>query len=471
MNEAKKIAQNTLIQVIGKALTIAIALFGFGLMARYLGQSGYGDYSTVYAFLAIFGILVDLGLQMTTTQLISDPNENESQILSNALTIRLAASLLFLIAVPLLVLFFPYSSFVKINILIAAFGFVFSSLTSTLTSLFQKHLIMGKIVIAEVVAKLVYLGLIGLVVFFNWGLSGTILATVADSFLILAILIVFAAKKVILKPRFEPLVWKKIITKTWPIALTIALNLVYFKGDIIIMSIFRTSAETGLYGAPYKVLEVLINIAYLFLGLILPLLASAVAIKDFNKFKIVIQTSFDFLILMTIPMIVGGYFLGRDLMILMAGPDFAVSGEIIKILFLATGAIYLAGLFGYAVVALDKQKEMIKFYAINAVLSLTGYLLFIPRYSFWGAAWMTVFTEVFILITAAMVMKKAIGFLPKPIMTIKSLFASSVMAGFLYLFPGLNFALAVCLGALIYFIALYLFKGFSKSMVIELIKN
>ena len=100
MIEAKRIAQNTLIQVIGKALTIAIALFGFGLMARYLGQDGYGDFATIYAFLSIFGILVDLGLQMTTTQLISDPAENESQILSNALTMRLAASLIFLIIAP-----------------------------------------------------------------------------------------------------------------------------------------------------------------------------------------------------------------------------------------------------------------------------------------------------------------------------------------------------------------------------------
>src|SRR3989344_819416 len=110
MTTAKQIAQNTIIQVMGKALTIAVALIGFGLMTRYLGQTGYGYFSTVYGFLTIFGILVDMGLQMTATQLISDPRENESQILGNALTIRLLASLVFLAAAPLLVFFFNFNS-------------------------------------------------------------------------------------------------------------------------------------------------------------------------------------------------------------------------------------------------------------------------------------------------------------------------------------------------------------------------
>jgi len=471
MSTAKKIAQNTLIQVIGKALSIAVALIGFGLVARYLGQRGYGYFSTVYAFLTIFGILIDLGLQMTTTQLISDPRENESQILSNALTIRLVASLVFLALAPLIVLFFPYPLFVKIGVAIAALGFVFSSLTSTLTSHFQKNLVMAKTVTADVTAKIIYLLAIFLAVWLNAGVLGIIAATVLDSAAAFAILYFFAARKVLLKPSFDLAVWKKILSKTWPIALTIALNLIYFKGDILIMSLLRPEAEVGLYGAPYKVLEVLINIAYLFLGLILPLLAAEAATKNYDKLKIIIQSTFDFLIIMTVPMIVGGYFLGVPLMILMAGPAFATSGEIIKILLLATGAIYISGLFGYAVVALDRQKKMIKFYAINAIISVIGYLIFIPIYSYWGAAWMTVFTEAFILVTAGATMYQAIKFFPKLTILFKAIIASLVMAGLLYFLPGLPFAISVCGGALIYFVSLYLLKGFDQKTIAELIKK
>ncbi len=471
MTEAKKIAQNTVIQVFGKALTIAVALVGFGLITRYLGTAGYGNFATVYAFLTIFGILVDLGLQMTTTQLISDPANDEGRILSNALTIRLAASLIFLALAPLVVLFFPYPLAVKIGVALAALGFVFSSLTATLTSHFQKHLIMGKAVTADVAAKVIYLAAIAAAIFLHWGLLGVIAATALDSAAVFIILIYFARQRLLLKPRYEPEIWKLILGKTWPIALTIALNLIYFKGDILIMSFYQSEAAVGLYGAPYKVLEVLINIAYLFLGLILPLLAATAGAKDFGKMKVVIQSTFDFLVIMTLPLIVGGYFLGRPLMVMMAGPQFAVSGELIKILLIATGAIYISGLFGYAVVALDKQKKMIKFYLLNAVISLIGYFYFIPRYSYWGAAWMTVFTEVFILATAGYTMYRAIKFLPRLDIFWKSAGACVVMAACLYYLPGLYFPLAVCLGALVYFVALYLLKGFDKDTVFEMIKK
>src|SRR3989338_3568735 len=116
MTTVQKIAYNTGVQIIGKAITIAIALVGFGLMTRYLGQKDFGYFSTIYAYLAIFGILVDLGLQMTTTKLIADPAENEKQILSNVLALRLTTSVIFLSLAFLVALFLPYPGVVKLGI-------------------------------------------------------------------------------------------------------------------------------------------------------------------------------------------------------------------------------------------------------------------------------------------------------------------------------------------------------------------
>jgi len=469
MTETQKIAYNTLAQIIGKALTIFFALIGFGLMTRYLGQEGFGYFTTIYAFLAIFGILVDLGLQMTTTKLISDPKENESLILSNALTIRLVTSIIFLSLAVLVGIFLPYPKIVKIGMAVAVIGFIAAALTSTLTSFFQKNLKMQQIAAAEVLAKIIYLILTIVVIRLDLGLLGILAAAILDSVLIFAFSLTFAKKIVKLKLSFDPKIWQKIFQTTWPIGLTIALNLIYFKGDIFIMSLIKTPEEVGLYGAPYKILEVLINIDYLFLGLILPLLATAVALSDLNKLKIIIQSTFNFLIILVIPMIFGGYFLGVPLMVLMAGPEFAVSGKIIKILFLATGAIFIAGLFGYVVVALGEQKKMIKFYALNAFISIIGYLIFISLYSYWGAAWMTVFTEVFILFTAAYIMHKKIKFLPNLILAGKAIVASLIMSIPFYFLPDLNFIILICLGTLVYFTALYFLKGFDKKTILEIV--
>src|SRR3989338_3585302 len=211
MSTVRKIAYNTLVQISGKALTAVLVLFRFGVMTRYLGPVGFGYFTTVYAFLSIFGILIDLGLQMTTTQLISDPREDEGKILSNALTIRLIASLLFLGIAPLVALAFPYPTPVKLGIALAAAGFIFASLNATLISLFQKQLAMLRVVAAEVADKVLFVAVVAVALFFDRSLSGIIAAVVLDSFTTLCLLIFFARRFTMLRPAFDFLIWKKIL--------------------------------------------------------------------------------------------------------------------------------------------------------------------------------------------------------------------------------------------------------------------
>ena len=470
MNEVRQIAHNTIVQIIGKALTISLALISFGLIARYLGQIGFGHFSTIYAYMAIFGILVDLGLQMTTTKLIADPQADETKILNNALGLRLISSVVFLTIAGGVAWLMPYETVVKLGIIIAIVGFTSAALTTVLTSHFQKKLAMHQMVIAELTGKIISLLLIIAAINSNLGLLGIITATMLDSLIILVVAWQFGRRHLRLAFSFNWLVWQKIIAITWPIGLTIALNLIYFKGDIFIMSLLRRPEEVGLYGAPYRVLEVLINFIYLILGLLLPIMAAAWATNDLAKLRKVLQGGFDFLIILALPMIVGGYFVGKPLMILVAGSAFAISGEIIKILLLATGTIFIAGLFGYAIVAIGHQKQMIKFYAVNAIVAIIGYIYFIIQYSYWGAAWMTVVTELFILLSTVYVLKKEINFLPNLKIVAKTLAASLIMAMPLAFLPSVHFLILIILGTAVYFISLYLLKGFDKKLVLEIIR-
>lgn len=468
MSLNKKILQNTIIQLIGKSITILLALVGFGLVTRYLGQGGFGQFATVYAFLSIFAIVIDLGLQMTTTQLISKPNVDEEKIVNNALTIRLFASLSFLIIAPLIALMMPYPAIVKIGIAVAAIGFVFSSLTATLTGLFQKHLIMQRVASAEIIGKLIFI--LGIVVTtrFDFGLIGIIVAVIADSALMITILLSSARERMRIQLQFDRAQWQMILRATWPLAITIALNLIYFKGDIVIMSLLQPEAAVGLYGAPYRVLEVLINMIYLFLGLLLPLFTLAYHKKNLDHLKKLVQSSFNIIMIATLPLIVGGVMLGRPLMRFVAGSEFVISGDIIKILLLATGTIFFAGLFGYVIVALEQQKRMIIFYANAAILSVIGYTYFIYHYSYWGAAWMTVATELFILIAALYVVKKQLNFLPKLTIMPPVLAASLIMGGIIALIDQLHVVLVVVIAIALYFSVLYLFGTIRKETLQKL---
>jgi len=144
----------------------------------------------------------------------------------------------------------------------------------------------------------------------------------------------------------------------------------------------------------------------------------------------------------------------------------------LKVLIIASGAIFATSLFAYAVVAINKQKSMMWGYLIAAITTLIGYLIFIPSYSYYGAAWVTVYSELAIAVFSLYIVMRYSQFKLNLNILFKSILASGVMAFFTYLsLNRLNLLLIIPLACLIYFVCLYLFKGISRADLKNLITN
>jgi len=468
MNLVSAIAKNTIYQIIGKFFSVIIGLIVVAMMTRYLGQTGYGYYTTIVAFPQFFGVLIDFGLQMATTQMISKPGADEQKIFHNVFTLRLISSVVFLGAASLIVWIVPYPSIIKYGVGIASLSFLFISLQAVLISVYQKKLNMARVAMAEVWGRLVLLLGVWLVIGAGLGLLPIIVAVVAGSLTGLIVLFSGAQKYFKIKLSLEKEIVKKIWSTTWPLGITIALTLVYFRADTLIMSFMRPANEVGIYGATYKVLEILIQMPYLFLGLVLPLMTKFFIINR-QLFQVVIQKSFDFLMILVVPMVIGSIILGEKIMVFVAGDQFIVSGELLRVLIFAVGIIFIAALFGYAIVAAELQKKMIKFYALDAVISIPLYLIFIPIYSYWAAAYLTVLTELIILISSYYVLKKHGGVSIQAKIFGKTLLASIIMALPLIALINLNVIILAIIAIIVYFWALFMLRGISKKNLLEII--
>ena len=157
-------------------------------------------------------------------------------------------------------------------------------------------------------------------------------------------------------------------------------------------------------------------------------------------------------------------------MVFVAGPDFALSGGPLRILIVATALIYFGALFGYTVVAAGLQKKMIGFYLFDAVFSLTAYLVFIPLYSYWAGATLTVLTEAIIAWSAWHILKKHTGMSLKGKVFGKAVLSSIVMCLVLWPLLGQSILTLVVIGVVVYFAVLYLLKGYDKAEVLEMFK-
>ncbi len=463
----RKVAIGTGVQVMGKVFALGFSLITVGLLTRYLGTEGFGHYTTTIAFLQFFGIIVDFGLAVAIAQLIAAQRSRTNSLISNAFTFRLITAVIFFGIAPFAILLLPYPDIVKQAAFVATWALFFVSLNQIAISLFQRELKMVTPSIAEVLGRAVIAGGMIAVVWLGWDLVAVMVAVMIGN--ALQFIITFATAQRLAKIRlaFDWPVWKEIFSISWPIGLSIIFNLIYFRADTIILSLFWDQSVVGLYGAPYKVLEVLTTFPYLFMGLMLPLLSASWAAKNTAAFAGQLQRAWDVMLIVTLPMVVGGVVLAEEIIILVAGQQFIAATPILQLLLVATGAIYVSNVFTHAVIALQQQRRMLFGFATVAVVALVGYFWLIPQYSYWAAAGVTLVAELLIFVIAAWVVRGTAHAHLKFNTTWKVAAAVVVMAMVLLIGPQ-GLLIQLLIGALVYGLMLVVLGVLDRDFVNQL---
>ncbi len=477
MTLVSKIAYNTAISVGARVVGVALSLVSIGFIARYLGQEGYGSYALILAFLSIFNILADLGLYSLMTREISRPGADEKKIASNIFTLRIVVLLIFLSLAFIVVWFFPYSTQVKLGVAVGAAAFLFLSSSQVLMGIFQKYLRTDKAALSEVIGRAVQMVLVILFIFLDLGLFAILGAMIMGALLIFILNFLFARKYIPLTLAFDFPYWRKLIKTAFPIAISIVLTLIYFKIDSIFLSLgfinqssVNPISDVGIYNIAYRVLEGAIFFPAMLVGLIMPLL-SKFAVSDHIQFKKIFQKTLDVLIIFIIPVVIGLLILSLPIVVLIGGKDFDVSAPVLQILSIAIGLIFLGSLFGHSIIALDKQKIGAWIYLGGMVFNVVANLIFIPKYSYLGAATTTVFTELLVTIFMLILIWKTISYFPSFRIVFKALFAGLTMGAVIYYFQNWNLFLLIGLGLVVYLGMLYLIKGITKEEVLTLVKR
>ncbi len=472
MSIMQKVAKNAGIQYLSRIIGTVFGLLTLSLLTRHLGDAGYGRYTIAISYLQFVGTLIDFGLNITATAMLSEPEADEKKILSNLFTLRLVSAVIFFGGACALSLLFPWGSEIQLAICAGSFSFIFLSLHQVLLGLFQKHMRLVYPSIAEAIGRAVLLGSVALVVFSGGGIIPIMLALGAANLVMVGLTFIFAERVVPFGFRFDPTVIKAIIKRSWPIAVSIVFNLVYLRGDVIVMKIVgRPDAEIGWYGAAYKPLDVITVIPIILMGLVLPLFVNAWKSGDRARIDAIIRRSVDAVSLLAFPVLAGGLVLSTPLVVFISGPQFAPAGPLLALLIVAAFMVFYGSLFGHLIVGLNRQRTMMFVYAADAVISLALYVLLIPRYGATAAALVTIFSEMIIAMAAGAIVVRETKIKIIFYTTGKAFLAAGLMAILVNALPGLNVLLRIAIGAIIYFALLILFRAFKKDELALLAKG
>ncbi len=467
VNMIKTIAKNSgyvlISNIIAGLLTLAINIY----IARYLGKEIFGNYSFVLVFISFFIIIANLGIDSIVIREISANKKATEKYINSALTLKFILSGISIILTCITISFLPYTQSVKLGVIVASVTLILLASTATMSAYFQSRLEMIYVAISNVIAKLVFAILIWYVVITNGGFIKLVAASVVG-LLIQSLLIFYILRKNIrIKICFDKNFNKKMIKESLPLALMGVFVSLYYRVDVLMLSLMKDEAAIGMYSAAYNLTEAPTIIAVGFMVSMFPLMSQYFK-NSKNKLKKSYELSVKYMFLIALPLSVGTTLLNKEIIQIIYGSEYAPSALALAVLIWSTLLVFIGVINGNMLVAIKKQNVFSIVTGIALVANILINLWLIPKYSFIGASVATLITElIFLTITTHIIFRYLNGIAFTGI--IQTILATMGMGVFVYFVK--TYIILEILGAIFVYAALvFILRAVTKEDI-EIIKK
>ncbi|MBU2577420.1 oligosaccharide flippase family protein [Patescibacteria group bacterium] len=402
---------NTFSQAVSRFLVIVVSFLTTAFLTRKFGSEGYGNYVFLTSFVLIFVGLSDMGTTTISIRESSVHREKIKETFNNLLGLRLFLSLIAVLILNLLVIFLPQFSNLRLEAIIASSVIVFLILRTTTQAVFQTYFRLDTASLLEIISSFVFL----LAIYFSFQLFNTysslLLLMIFWSFsaLVSGVAGLFLVKKYFsLQIEIDREKIKKLLKESFPLGIYLLVYSVYDRGiDSFIIKSFSGSSAVGFYGLAYKIHGNLILGAAFLMNSLFPYLSS---LKDKGtKIKETFRKAYTILFVSGITILFFGLFLSPFIIKIVGGEGFSPAINALRILLWATFFSYLNHLNGYLMVAIGKQDKLLSFSLISLLVNLILNLIFVPKFSFLAAAFVTVITEATILLLTSLYLSNNYG--------------------------------------------------------------
>ncbi len=482
MSLTRSVAYNTLTQLVGRIVSVALSVLIIGIVTRKLGVEGFGQLSTILAFGSLTAVFADWGiLTVVARQIASRPGQSNA-LVKASLGLRIVSALLIYGVAWIVGYFLPYDQTIKHGLIFGLVMMFFASVNGVFLGVFQAKQRMDLASGVDLVSRLITL----LITFWASRLEGGLytfaIAYMLGNFGMLVAAGLIVRRFVRVSFSFDWLAWRPIIKEALPMGLLTFFVWVYFRVDLFILTLLRPSFDVGIYSSAYKVFEVTTIIPGLFMNALFPALTRLTTSQSVRTPR-VFQKAFDVLLMAGAPAAAGLFVLSPLAIGLIGGEQFlhasAVSflawpvTAVLVLELLAVGLvlIFLTHAFSYTLIASGRYRAMVWPVIVITGLNIGLNFIFIPRFSYLASTLITSLTELSVLITYILLIRRELGLAVNWSKLPPVALASALMTGLL-VFSLSKFGLlaALALALLGYTGVLVGFKAISRDQVLELVR-
>ena len=456
MVSIRRIFKNSTWMIASQTVTNLCAFVWTILMARYLGTSDFGILSFAISLSTVVGVLMDSGTQTYIVRAISKDYDRTERYFEKTVPLKVVLSVL-IIAGTVLFLILTGRSDSVINVsFIMLCQYAFLSMNGFFYGIFQAYEKMEYQSIASALNAIVLLVIVFLTIYLDLGLYGMAFGYLIAIFC--AFLYIYSKiGNLNFKPHynFDYSFSKELLKAALPFGLTGIFYSIYFTIDMTMLQYLATNAAVGMYNASYKIVSLITTFYAFYPQVIFPVMVKLFEDSaDLLKFSY--ERSIKYLLLIILPICAGVILYAEPLMTLIYGSQYAGSGMIVMVLMFTIPFLFVNGASTVAMNSSNNEVLVTKIYGVAALVNVVLNLLFIPRYSYLGAAFATVISEIIISILMFRVTLKT-DYAPGWIVVkdiIKLLIATIVMYIVLdYL--KVNMFAGIVIGAIIYIVMIF----------------
>lgn len=256
--------------------------------------------------------------------------------------------------------------------------------------------------------------------------------------------------------------WKQSLKDAMPFWITIVFLTVYFRIDTVMITFMKGFEAAGWYNAALKIIEVITRIPFLLNIAVFPVL-SKFSSSSYKKTMVIYEKSFYYMILIALPATTGLMLLADRIILYFYSPGFSGSIAALQVLAASLSFVFVNYLMGYLLNAIDKQKIFTLAVAITTSLNVALNLLLIPRFSFIGAAFAVLVSQIINFGILYYFTSKNNFRINLAKIIAKPLIANLAVVGIIVYLKSLNLILIIALSAIAYFLVLLLIKGVGKE--------
>lgn len=416
MGKLKKILQQTSWQILGKGVTSFSTFIILGLVTRNYGKEGTGIFTLALTYLAIFYLLADFGFNAHVLKKFGVEGSEFTNEWKQLLGTRIMWSMVLVVLAVGLLPFWPFGTFLfSESVLFGSLAITLSAVFVTCNLVFQRKLRYDLSILASSLGTLFSLAVFAVLVLLKveipFLLFGHLIGWLAIA-LIALILSSRAISEAILyglrrlprhfvprndewKPIFDFQYSLQLFKETWPVAATLALNVLYFRADSFLIAYFNSVADVGIYNVAYSVFQSALVLPTFIMNSYYPIM-----LRGLGGAKFVGLIFFGISLLGTGLTLV----LSPTIISVLAGKGFEGSITSLQILSLGFPAYFLSSLLMWVLITQGNYKRMFIIYTSGLFLNLAFNFIFIPKYSFIAASWTTVISEYAILLMQVVVL-------------------------------------------------------------------